>query len=339
MMVARSEPHFGEGAMRKTVVQLAGGDLTSELVQPFRIESSVLCRSVMSPPWGFGVAARDAGSFHLVLAGEGWLEVEEAEGATHLRSGDLVLLPRGNAHRVKDAPGSAAPALTSILASHTVTDGELHFGGDSGPATEIVCGVFRVAGGTRATPAELLPTAVHLTAGDAAHWWPAVFQAVRDEARAPTAGGSAVVNRLLESLLADAMRGSIGDRTRSSGQPAPAALADSRLGVVLARMRDQPERPWSVPELARLAALSRSAFVDRFRSLVGLPPMRYVAQLRLATAKQLLQSTDATVADVAHRVGYRSEAAFGRAYRARFGVSPREANGPRTGASRRSTDR
>lgn len=183
-------------------------------------------------------------------------------------------------------------------------------------------------------PLELLPTAVHVTAEAAAQWWPAVFRAVRDEVRTPTTGGSAVVNRLLESLLADAMRVSIADQSRASGQPAPAALADPRLGIVLARMRQQPERPWSVPELARLAALSRSAFVVRFRSLVGLPPMRYLAHLRLAMAQHLLRSTDDTVADLARRVGYRSEAAFGRAFRARFGVSPRTSNSKETAPSR-----
>lgn len=313
--------------MRKTVVELAGGDIASELVQRFQIESSVLCRSVMARPWGFGVAARDAGSFHLVLSGEGWLQVDGVEGPIRLSSGDLVLLPRGNAHWAKDAPGSAAPALTSILATHVVTDGELVFGGDRGPTTEIVCGVFRTVGDTRATPSTLLPQAVHVTAGTGAEWWPAVFSAVRDEARAPTPGGSAVVNRLLESLLADAIRISIVDEHRASGQPSPAAFADPRLGIVLARMREYPDRPWSVAELARHAALSRSAFVDRFRSVVGLPPMRYLAHLRLARARHLLESTDATVADVAHRVGYRSEAAFGRAFRARFGASPRATGG------------
>jgi AraC-like DNA-binding protein len=308
--------------MRKSVVQLSGGDVASELVQPFRIESSVLCRSVMAAPWGFGVAARDAGSFHLVLAGEGWLEVDGVYGGTHVMAGDLVLLPRGNAHWVRDAPGSAAPALSSILAEHELTDGELVFGGDRGPASEIVCGVFRVAGGSHARPADLLPASVHVTAGTAADWWPAVFGAVREEARAPTAGGSAVVNRLLESLLADAMRLSVAELRGSSGQPL-AALADPRVGIVLSRMRQQPGFPWSIADLARLAALSRSAFIDRFRSLVGEPPMRYLAGLRLTLAQSLLQATDATVADVAHRVGYRSEAAFGRAYRRQFGMSPR----------------
>jgi AraC-like DNA-binding protein len=277
----------------------------------------------MAPPWGFGVAARDAGSFHLVLDGEGWLEVDGVEGATHVRYGDLVLLPRGNAHWVRDAPGSAAPPLTSILATHEVVDGELAFGGDRGPATEIVCGIFRVAGGSRTTPTKLLPTAVHGAAGSGAGWWPPLFEAVRDEARAPTPGGSAVVNRLLESLLTDAMRLSLAEIGGTSRDPAEAALGDPRMGVILARLREHPEHRWSVAEMAALAALSRSAFMDRFRSLVGQPPMRYLAELRLTLARDLLRSTDATVADVAHRVGYRSEAAFGRAFRTRFGASPR----------------
>jgi hypothetical protein len=124
--------------VRKTVARFADGDVANELLRDFRFDSSVLCRSVMAAPWGFGVAGRDAGSFHMVLEGQGWLEVEGGTEPVHLRAGDLAVLPTGSAHWVKDSPATTAPSLTSILARHGVVDGELRFGGDGGPLTEIV---------------------------------------------------------------------------------------------------------------------------------------------------------------------------------------------------------
>jgi AraC-like DNA-binding protein len=319
--------------MGKTVTRFAGGDIASELALALRIESSILCRSVVAPPWGFGVAARNEGSFHLVLDGQGWLYLEGAPHATQLGAGDLVILPRGQAHWVKDSPRSAAPMLSAILAEHRVVDGELRFGGVSGPLTEIVCGTFRMDG-PRALDG-IVPALVHARASAGAAWWPAVFIAVRDEVRAPTPGGSAVVNRLLESLLADALRTSLSMEDESE---LAITLADRRLGAALAAIRQRPEAEWSVVSLARVAAMSRSAFSDRFRRVVGVPPMRFVTRVRLTAGADLLRTTDATVADVARRTGYRSEEAFSRAFRDRFGASPssfRQRSTARSGRQRR----
>jgi AraC family transcriptional activator of mtrCDE len=309
-----------EQAVRKTVARFAGGDLASEFGYTLRIESSVLCRSVMTPPWGFGVAARDMGSFHLLIDGEGWLEVDGRDGAIRLAAGDLVMLPEGQAHWVKDAPGSAAPALSSIIDAHEIVDGELHFGGDAGPATEIVCGVYRETGPRPFVSGEADPTVIHAPALTGAAWWPTVFAAVRDEVRRPTEGGSAIVNRLLESLLVDAVRGA--RNALEDGIAPGSSFDDRRIGGVLLAIREHPDRGWTVGTLADVAAMSRSAFAERFRRLVGLSPMRYLTQVRLGRAAELLRTTDATVADVARRVGYASEEAFSRAFRARFGASP-----------------
>lgn len=96
-----------------------------------------------------------------------------------------------------------------------------------------------------------------------------------------------------------------------------------RIGRVLARLHERPEEPWTVAELAKVAAMSRSAFSERFRSLVGEAPIRYLSGLRLARAARLLRSTDTTVAEVARRVGYGSEEALSRAFKLRFGAAPR----------------
>ena len=308
--------------MRKTVARFADGDITNELLHDFRLDSSVLCRSVMAAPWGFGVAGREVGSFHMVLEGHGWLEAEGLTELVPIRAGDLVVLPRGDAHWVKDSPSTVAPSLISILEQHDVVDGELHFGADDGPVTEIVCGIFSFEGIYTAPWLDRLPPVV-LSAAEPGRndWRDAVSTALRDEARAPTKGGAAVVNRLLESLIVDVLRSELDELASDAMAPA-VALLDHRIGTALARLHASPEAPWSVDGLARVASMSRSAFSERFRSLVGEAPMRYVAQLRLARAARLLSSPDMTLAEIARRVGYASEAALSRAFKARFGQAP-----------------
>jgi AraC family transcriptional regulator, alkane utilization regulator len=275
---------------------------------------------VMSAPWGFGIAGRDVGSFHMVIEGRGWLEVEGTEHAISMPAGHLAVLPTGSAHSMRDAPDSTAPPLTWILASHEVVEGELRFGGDDGPLAEVVCGVFSFEGGRRPAWIDRLPpVVVSRTDGDRTR--SRVVDALREEARHPTSGGSVVVNRLLESLIADAFRTSLVEGRDDRTVPVP-ALADGRIGRTLERVREDPARAWSVNELADVATMSRSAFAERFRILVGQAPMRYVTELRLSRAARLLRSTDATIADVARSVGYGSEDALSRAFKVRFGEAP-----------------
>jgi Cupin len=163
--------------MRKTVAGFTRGDVVTELLRNFRIDSSVLCRSVMAAPWGFGVANRDAGSFHMVIDGRGWLEVEGVDDPVRVATGDLVILPKGNAHWVRDSPSSAAPSLESILAHHEVIDGELHFGGDEGPLTEIVCGIFRSDASTSSPWIERLPPVIRSVSARRTDDWRAALAA------------------------------------------------------------------------------------------------------------------------------------------------------------------
>ena len=130
-----------------------------------------------------------------------------------------------------------------------------------------------------------------------------------------------MVNRLLESLLADALRTPIGEFATNAALPTH-AVADRRIGRVLARFHEDVAASWTLQDLAEAAAMSRSAFSDRFRSMVGESPMRYLAGLRLDRSARLLRSTDATVAEIARRVGYGSQEALSRAFKTRFGASP-----------------
>lgn len=100
------------------------------------------------------------------------------------------------------------------------------------------------------------------------------------------------------------------------------ALSDPQIGRALQAIHRHPDRPWTVADLGREAGLSRSPFSARFMALLGEPPMRYVTRWRLRTAHLALQRASVPLAELAEEVGYRSEAAFCRAFKQMFGVSP-----------------
>jgi transcriptional regulator GlxA family with amidase domain len=128
-----------------------------------------------------------------------------------------------------------------------------------------------------------------------------------------------VLGRLVEILLIEALR-------CSPGEDAPPGLlrglADPRLAPAIRQMHAQLARPWTVAQLARTAALSRSAFFERFARTVGLSPMEYLLGWRMAVARDLLRREAVGVAEVAERVGYGSASTFSTAFRRQVGQPP-----------------
>lgn len=100
-------------------------------------------------------------------------------------------------------------------------------------------------------------------------------------------------------------------------------LSDPEIGNALKLMHQTPEHRWTVAELADRLSISRSAFAERFKSITGRPPLEYLTWWRLQCAATRLRSTDdITISEVARGAGYQSDAAFGKAFRREFGMSP-----------------
>jgi transcriptional regulator GlxA family with amidase domain len=144
-------------------------------------------------------------------------------------------------------------------------------------------------------------------------------QLVVEESRELRPARDVILARLLEVLLIEALRSTAGTAV-SPGLVR--GLADGRLAVAIRRMHESPTRPWTVAQLAKEAALSRSAFFERFSRAVGAAPMEYLLAWRMALAKNLLRRKEAGVADVAERVGYSSASSFSVAFTRHFGLSP-----------------
>jgi transcriptional regulator GlxA family with amidase domain len=162
----------------------------------------------------------------------------------------------------------------------------------------------------------LLPPLVHVRGVDRLS---ILVRLVGEEASERRAGRDLVLTRLVEVLLIEALRAAPGD-----GAPPGLlrGLADARLAPAIRQMHSQLERSLTVALLAKSAALSRSAFFERFSRTVGLPPMEYVLAWRMAVAKDLLRREDVGLAAVAERVGYGSASTFSTAFSRHVGRSP-----------------
>lgn len=297
-------------------------DVVNDVLGSLRVRSTVYCRSELRAPWGFGVPTRDVAAFHLVTQGSGWLEIDDIDEAVHLSAGELVLLMTGRGHRMRDDLSSEVEWLDDILQKTPVDHAHMSYGG-AGALTEVICGGF-VLEGAQADPLVLaMPPLIRVQGenGGTSPWLEGFLALLRAEVAEPRPGTETVLARLADILLTQAIRTylvSLADADQSH----VAALRDRRIAKAIRLIHSAPEQGWTVEDLASEVAMSRSAFADRFRRLVGEAPMRYVTRCRLARAASYLSDDDSTISDIAHRTGYESEASFNRAFSRTFGIAP-----------------
>src|SRR5262249_32306147 len=147
------------------------------------------------------------------------------------------------------------------------------------------------------------------------------LQFLADETRETRPGTATIVSRLTDIIFVQALRVWL-DAAPTAAMPWLRAIRDRRIGVALGGIHQSPERPWTIASLAAEAAMSRSAFAARFKTLVGEPPLTYLTRWRMLTASSWLRTNDLSVAEIADRIGYQSEAAFTKAFKRQFAMSP-----------------
>jgi len=232
-----------------------------------------------------------------------------------LDEGDFVLIPAAY-----DFTMSSLEPITSKdfdVAPVALSRGEFRVGLQSGaPEVRLLVGHFVFGSPDAALLVSLLPQLMHVRAQKRLA---TLVQLVGDESRAQRPARNVVLSRLLEVLLIEALRS-------TEGAAAPPGLlrglADERLALAIRRMHESPARPWTVAQLAKAAALSRSAFFERFSRAVGVAPIEYLLAWRMAMARSLLRLNEHNVAEVAQRVGYSSGSTFSVAFTRHVGLSP-----------------
>lgn len=298
-------------------------DPLGEALHFLRLEGIFYSRSELSAPWAFALPTMpDSLMFHVVTAGRCWLEVAGAEPRS-LGPGDLALVPHGGGHRLGSAPGLAGPGLFDLPREYEGERYEIIRFGGGGARTTLICGAIRFQGAAARHLVGLLPPIIGIEAGQApgSEWLSGTLRLMATEARELRPGGEAVITRLADIVVIQAIRAWLeGDPAARTGWLG--ALRDPQIGRAITLIHRDAARPWTVAALADAVAMSRSAFAARFAALVGEPPMGYVARWRMQAALGWLREGDATLAELAARLGYGSEAAFSRAFKRFNGISP-----------------
>jgi AraC-like DNA-binding protein len=301
-------------------------DSVSEVLQELRLARAFYGRYEMSGPWGFAVPPGSGARFHLVLEGGYWLRPRRS-APQQVGVGDVVLLPHGTGHVLADpatgrAPPARLPRLDDLPLEQVGSATYRQRVPGPGPRSLAVCCVidFDDAGGHPLL--ELLPDVLLLRGGAAAD--PALsrlLEAMAEEAGAHRLGEATVLTRLADGVVTRVVRAwAEGRAEETTGWLA--AIRDPEIGRAMVAIHRRPGEPWSVESLAGLAHLSRSTFSERFAAAVGEPPARYLARWRMHLAGGWLRRDRRTVAEVAARLGYESEASFSRAFKRLRGVPP-----------------
>ena len=286
------------------------------MLRSLRVRTTVFCRSDMRAPWGFGVKAHGRAAFHVLLQGRCRLDVDGVDEPVHLSEGDLVVLPRGPGHTLRSDDGAPVEWLDDILERTPPVNGQLRYGG-RGARTDLICGVFSIEDRESVPILKALPTAALIRHAEGARWLGPLLELIKTEMTSFTPGADSVVARIADILLLQAIRhGTEADHGNG-------AVFDSQVGTVMRLMREKPNRAWTIDQLAREVSSSRSSFAERFRIATGMPPMRYLMRLRIASAARELGGSTATLAEIAARVGYSSDIALSKAFHREMGVSPR----------------
>ncbi|GAB2535556.1 AraC family transcriptional regulator [Nocardia heshunensis] len=265
-------------------------DALSEILETVRLRGRGVSRHTAGP--GAPVRVPAGRVLHIVERGTVRVRVEGESADTTVGSGDMVVLARGDAHELEAVDGPAAWVTGSFLVDEP----------QAAPLLSVLAPAIVISG-----------------QGPGREWLPLSLDLLLVEVIEPRPGAAAMISRILDLLFIHALR------AWSTDAAAPGwltAALDPALAPVLTAIHRSPAAPWSVSDLAGLAAMSRTTFTDRFTRRMGQPPAAYLADRRLARAATLLRTTSIPVAALAHQVGYDSEAAFSRAFRRRYEVPP-----------------
>lgn len=298
-------------------------DPLGEVLHMLRLNGTLYCRAELAAPWGVAMPRMDQSMFFIVImSGEGWMRLPGRD-AVLLREGSMVVLPQGTPVELASAAGQRAVPLFDLPAIKVSERYEMMVIAGPGPVTRAMTGVVSFDDIAARRLVELLPEVLivdrwHDAAGG---WLRSTLDLIAHEAAALKPGGEAVITRLADILIIQAIRAWL-DNAPEAQTGWLAALRDAQLGRALVVMHKAPGENWSLERLARLAGMSRSGFAARFTDMVGQPAMRYLTDWRLQKARLALVSGRDSVGQVARSAGYRSEAAFGRAFKQYFGEPP-----------------
>jgi len=298
-------------------------DPLGETLHMLRLTGTLYCQAELSAPWGVDIPPlEDKMLFVIVTTGRCWLEIDGVEPLL-IEPGGMALIPHGTAHRMVSSHDAQLMPLFDIPIEKVSDRYEMMRYGGGGEITRTTYGVMRFDHVAAHRLIAQLPKILYIDSWDegADDWLQSTLRFIAREASTLKPGGETIITRLADILVIQAIRSWL-DTAPEANQGWLSALRDDQVGRALAAIHRKPEQDWSVALLAKEAGMSRSAFSAHFTRLVGEPVMGYLAQWRMQLARLRLIETTEPLSIISNHLGYQSEAAFSRAFKKMFGVSP-----------------
>ncbi len=311
-----------------------GRDTLTEILLGLRLDGVEYGRCILRAPWAVAFPAQRSARFHFVGHGGCWLRTAATDWV-RLNAGDAVLLPHGSFHVLASAPDVPAVDIDS-LSRVAVSENIYLVGAAPGSAAAVVddatdvmfCGALRFNLDPLHPLIAMMPPV--MLAGDLAQkdaTVPVLLDAMEREVALDRIGACGILARLADALAASIIRAWV-ECGCSDATGWIAAVRCPKVGKVVAAIHAEPERDWSLPELADVMGASRSSFADAFTRTMGESPARYVAKIKMFQARRWIAQDGMRVATAADRLGYESEASFSRAFKRVIGHAPSAARGP-----------
>ena len=294
-----------------------------------RARGAFLLRSVLEPPWSLRIEDESQLTVVAVVRGTAWI-VSAGEDAVSLSAGDVAIVSGSEPYTVADSPrtapqvrilpGQVCVDLTGASMADQMSLGVRMWGNSATGSTTLLTGTYQGDGEVSRRLLSALPRVLRLRTDE---WDSPIIRVLADEITKDDAGQEAVLDRLLDVLLVSVLRTWFARQ----GSKAPswyAAQSDPVVGPALRLLENNPQRPWTVEDLARYSGVSRATLARRFTEVVGEPPIAFLTGWRLALAADLLRAREMTVARVARAVGYGSPFTFSTAFKRHYGYSPQD---------------
>jgi len=297
-------------------------DVLAEVMSLLRTQGQLYGRLELTAPFGLSFPA-NKGICLIVTRGSCLLVVDDRRPVP-LVGGDFVFLPAPETYALKSDAAVRVQPVATVSPPGQFRRTRLIRGGGGGVPTSVIAGCFTFASPESEMLVQHLPPIVHLAASShETPWLGSTLQHLAAEAAANEPGSSAIVDRLAEVLFVQAMRSQIRAMIGEGSPSWLRAIADPQIGEALRLMHAEPSHDWTVPTLAKSVSMSRSAFAERFRRLVGETPLHHLTQWRMVRAAAMLRDLrPITMASVAAAVGYESESSFGKVFKRVMGTSP-----------------
>lgn len=306
-------------------------DPVDQVLESLKLHSSVFSRLELGAGWGFSKDRLEGAPFHIVLQGEAWVGAPDGGELTRLGCGDMAIMTCGQPHLLLSAPNAEAIPWKSAVADlgiHEWKPGQrikpsvLRVGPKETPCAKLISGIFEFADRRRNPLMSALPDLLTLRSSDkvAPDRLSVVSALMNREIEEGGLGTGMVAGRLADYLFIQAVRehlvGNVGELAGWLR-----GLRDPVIGKALSLIHARPAHDWTVESLAGALNMSRSQFADRFRRFVGRGPIEYLTEWRMFEATGHLTDSHQSLKEIASRSGYRSVAAFGRAFKRWSGAS------------------